>query len=105
MPWLMLTGPVNPLAEPVNVHVELPILLIVPNALYCVPNCAMSNAPLPVPPNWNVSLPVPRTSPVMIEPGASVSVLPDPPKRIAALPPEMVPALNTDEPPPMAEMP
>ena len=41
----------------------------------------------------------------MIEPGASVSVLPDPPKRIAALPPEMVPALNTDEPPPMAEMP
>jgi hypothetical protein len=41
----------------------------------------------------------------MAEPCASVSVLPMPANRIAAVPPLMLPALKTEEPPPPATIP
>ena len=84
---------------PVSVQIELPILLKVPKPRYCAagPSCDTSNVAAPVPPSWNVSLPVPSTLPDITEPCASVSVLPVPANWIAAVPPLMVPALKTEE--------
>jgi hypothetical protein len=48
---------------------------------------------------------VPSTLPDMTEPGASVSVLPVPPNWIAALLPEIIPALDIEVPPVLARIP
>jgi hypothetical protein len=101
VPALMVHGSAA-LLVPVSVQVDVPILLKVPKPRYCAaaPICDTSNDAVPLPPSWKVSLPVPSTLPVIAEPGAKVSVLPVPAKLIAAVPPLMLPALKTEEPPP-----
>jgi len=81
---------------PVSVHVLVPILLKVVKPVYCVPILLALKVSLPVPPSWNVSLPVATTLSLITLPGPRVSVLPAKKANTIAGPlfAEMVPALN-----------
>ena len=85
---------------PVTVQFELSTLLKVEKPSYCwpAPIRLRLKVSLPVPPSWNVSVPLPSTRPLMTLPGPSVStLLPQPQNSIAAKPVAalMVPELKT----------
>ncbi len=87
---------------PVTVQFELSILLKVVKPSYCwpAPIRLRLKVSLPVPPSWNVSMPVPSTRPLMTLPGPSVSTLamPQPPQNSIAAEPVaalIVPELKT----------
>jgi hypothetical protein len=64
------------------------------NPMYCAPVVPMLfklNAPVPVPPSCNTSVPAPTTLPLMTKPGPSVSVLTPDENSMAAVAPVMVP--------------
>ncbi len=86
---------------PVTVQFELSTLLKVEKPSYCwpAPIRLRLKVSLPVPPSWNVSMPVPSTRPLMTLPGPNVSTLatPQPQNSIAAKPVAalIVPELKT----------
>ena len=85
---------------PVTVQFELSTLLKVVKPSYCwpAPIRLRLKVSLPVPPSWNVSVPLPSTRPLMTLPGPSVStLLPQPQSSIAAKPVAalIVPELKT----------
>jgi hypothetical protein len=87
---------------PVNAQIEAPILLKMENPRYCCAGPMLLTLKMPSSvlaitgsPSWKVSLPVPSTLPLMVKPGASVSVNGPPVKLIAVPPPLIAPSLKT----------
>ena len=82
---------------PVSVQVLASTFLKVEKPVYCTPRVPASNVPAPVPPSWNVFVPLATTLPLITDPGPSVRVLPPEEKTMAGpLFVAIVPALKIE---------